>query len=177
MPWSRLLDWVQANAGPLLVALALCGLTLYAAWVGLALRRLNRRLEGLFPPGSTSLEDLVISLSGSVSDLGNRVDKNLERCRDLADRLACSPRHLGIVRFNAFPDAGSALSFAVALLDDHRNGLVLSSIYGRQQGMVFAKPITGGASSFPLTEEEREAIRTARTQCTSRAGTEPGRSN
>lgn len=65
---------------------------------------------------------------------------------------------IGIVRFNPFPEMGSDLSFAVALLDSHHNGVVISSLYSRQESRVYAKPILDGKSTYTLTDEEREAI-------------------
>lgn len=72
-----------------------------------------------------------------------------------------SVQHVGLVRFNAFSNTGSDLSFAVALLDHHGDGLVLSSIYGRNESHAYAKPVSKGVSSHNLSDEEREAINKA----------------
>jgi hypothetical protein len=71
---------------------------------------------------------------------------------------------LRIVRFNAFEDTGSDLSFAVALLDADYNGVVLSSIFGRNESRTYAKPVVAGQSSYFLTNEEKEALDMARKQ-------------
>jgi hypothetical protein len=47
------------------------------------------------------------------------------------------------------------------MLDEHGNGVVLTSINGRQETRVYAKPVNGGASSYNLSNEESEAIRQA----------------
>jgi hypothetical protein len=47
------------------------------------------------------------------------------------------------------------------MLDDHGTGVVLTSINGRQETRVYAKPVTAGASSYNLSTEEAEAIRQA----------------
>ncbi|GIU98805.1 MAG: hypothetical protein KatS3mg014_0421 [Actinomycetota bacterium] len=70
-------------------------------------------------------------------------------------------RHVGLVRYDAFEDVGGRLSFSCALLDDAGNGVVLTSINGRQDARVYAKPIQGGKSSYHLSVEEDEAIRQA----------------
>ncbi|MBM7867752.1 DUF4446 family protein [Heliobacterium gestii] len=67
-------------------------------------------------------------------------------------------RHVGIVRFNAFENVGSDQSFAVAMLNDQRNGVVISSLYGRELSQVYAKPIQNGKSTYLLSAEEEEAI-------------------
>ena len=53
--------------------------------------------------------------------------------RQLEQMYLTTIQHVGVVRFNAFPDAGSDLSFAIAVLDGNRDGFVLSSIYGRDE--------------------------------------------
>lgn len=70
-------------------------------------------------------------------------------------------RHVGLVRYDAFEDVGGRLSFSCALLDDHGDGAVLTSINGRQDTRVYAKPITEGKSRYNLSIEEEEAIRQA----------------
>lgn len=61
-------------------------------------------------------------------------------------------------RYNAFDDQGSDLSFSVAFLDDEQNGVVMSSIYGRQESRTYAKPVQRGVSRYPLTDEETSVI-------------------
>jgi len=80
---------------------------------------------------------------------------------ELRDAVVRSIRNVGIVRFDAFEDMGGRLSFAVALLDEEGSGVVLSSINGRQETRIYAKPIGRGESRINLSDEESEAIRRA----------------
>ena len=68
---------------------------------------------------------------------------------------------VGIVRYSAFNDIGSDLSFALALLDSNNDGIVLNGIYSREMSNIFAKPIEKGKSQYTLSEEEQEAINKA----------------
>jgi Protein of unknown function (DUF4446) len=70
-------------------------------------------------------------------------------------------RRVGLIRYDAFEDVGGRLSFSCALLDDHGNGVVMTSINGRQDTRVYAKPITNGQSTYNVSIEEEEAIRQA----------------
>lgn len=70
-------------------------------------------------------------------------------------------RRVGVVRYDAFEDVGGRLSFSCALLDDHGNGVVMTSINGRQDTRVYAKPIVDARSQYNLSVEEEEAIRQA----------------
>lgn len=77
-------------------------------------------------------EDLV--------NLKNQMDKGMQKCN--------------IIRYNAFKDTGSDLSFSIALLDNFNDGFVLTGIYGRNESITYAKPISKGASKYPLSVEE-----------------------
>ncbi len=65
---------------------------------------------------------------------------------------------VGMVRYNAFADVGSDLSFALALLDRNNNGIILNGLYGSDSSNIYAKPIKDGISTYQLSEEEKEAI-------------------
>ena len=65
---------------------------------------------------------------------------------------------VGIVRYNAYKDTGSDLSFAVCMLDEQNNGIVFNGIYSRDMSNIYAKPIIEGESKYKLTPEEQEAI-------------------
>lgn len=71
-------------------------------------------------------------------------------------------RHLGIVRYDAFSDVGGRLSWSVALLDDHGDGVVLTSIHGRSEARSYAKSIAGWTCDQPLSPEEQDAVTSAR---------------
>jgi hypothetical protein len=79
----------------------------------------------------------------------------------LDERIGHAVRHLGIVRFDALPGDVGENSFAVALLDDHVTGFVLTSMYGRGAYRLYAKPITGGVAELVLTGEEAQACERA----------------
>ena len=75
--------------------------------------------------------------------------------------IGSSIQKVGLVRFNAFQNVGSDLSFALALLDREDNGIVLNGIYGSESSNIYAKPIKKGESIYQLSEEEIEAIKIA----------------
>jgi hypothetical protein len=84
-------------------------------------------------------------------------DARLAAAAVLAERLGHAVRHSGIVRFDALPADAGQNSFALALLDDHATGFVLTSMYGRGAYRLYAKPITAGVAELVLTGEEIEA--------------------
>lgn len=65
---------------------------------------------------------------------------------------------IGLVRYNAFKDVGSDLSFAIALLDKNNDGVVFNGLYGSESSNIYAKPIKNGESTYQLSQEEKYAI-------------------
>lgn len=145
------LDPLQIAAGVLVFLL--CANILWLARIEMRLRRLFRGKTGV------SLEDTVHGLDTDIKHTSARqahLEKTLE---DAAGRLARSVQGISIVRFNPFKGtSGSNQSFAAALLDSHKNGVVFSSLYSRERVSVFAKPIAGGSSEYDLSAEEKQAV-------------------
>lgn len=110
------------------------------------------------------------NVEGILRELVERMGRMGREMDDLRtfieDVHAASQQHLqgvGIVRFNAFDDTGGSQSYAIALLDGKGDGVVLSSLYGRDESRTYAKPIIGGSSQYSLSKEEEAAIRQALT--------------
>lgn len=88
----------------------------------------------------------------STQEFANNLNSNLKECI----------QKVGIVRYSAFADVGSDLSFALALLDSKNNGIVLNGIYASDSSNIYAKPIINGTSTYALSNEEKEAIEKAK---------------
>ncbi|MFN2543031.1 MAG: DUF4446 family protein [Actinomycetota bacterium] len=79
----------------------------------------------------------------------------------VAHLLRGAVQRVGLVRYDAFEDVGGRLSFSCALLNDEGDGVVITSINGRQDTRVYAKPVHHAESMHNLSEEEAAAIREA----------------
>ena len=79
-------------------------------------------------------------------------------CKGLEEDVTTCIQKIGIVRYNAFKDTGSDLSFALAMLDEKNNGVVLNGIYSREMSNIYAKPVENGESKYTISAEEKEAI-------------------
>jgi len=69
---------------------------------------------------------------------------------------------VGFVRYNAFDDVGSDLSYALALITRDGNGVVLSSIYSREDTRTYGKAVENFVSAQDASAEEKAAIAKAR---------------
>ena len=119
-------------------------------------RRLMKGNEGL------NLEEVLYAHIEEVRTMRAKAAELERHCNELDKICAASIQRVGVVRFNAFDNTGSDLSFAVAMMDGKNDGVVLSSLFGRSESRIYAKPLNGAESSYMLTDEEKEAIARAR---------------
>lgn len=107
----------------------------------------GKSIDSLLGEYLESVETIKIQISDCLIRLG----KTENKLRHGVDRAE-------MVRFSAFENMGSELSFALALLNQDGNGVVLSSINNREESRVYAKPVVAGQSSYNLSSEERTVI-------------------
>lgn len=101
-----------------------------------------------------NLEELIIQQLDKINDGNEKSEKALEECSEIKDKMKECVQKIAIMRYKAFEDVGSDLSFSVAILDDYNDGVILTGIYGRQESTTYAKPIDKGISRYDLSEEE-----------------------
>lgn len=135
-----------------------------ALWVSIRRLRANQRV--LMPDGSpVSLIDrqsaLQLSqrrLEDQLADLRSEIDGR-QRFVDRALRAAI--RFQGLVRYDAYRDMGGQQSWSIALLDEARNGTVITSLHARDHARVYLKEIHAGQSPQRLSPEEYKAVELA----------------
>ncbi len=142
-----------------LVVIALVLLVVQSIRLGRATRAYRSLVNGSGDSGT--LQQVLDGHIRRVERVDARLDEIARLHQYLEARSRGSLQHIGMVRFNPFEDTGSDQSFAIALLDDRRDGVVLSSLHGRTNTRLFAKPVEGGGSRHSLSDEETEAIRIA----------------
>lgn len=124
--------------------------------MALRLRRLSRQIaaaggDPAFLERVAALQREVGAATRQIEHLGGRLDR-------LSEQSQRSLQHTGLVRYDAFKELGGHLSFSLALLDARQDGVVLSVLNDRDGARGYAKPVTGGRSTYTLSEEEQRAI-------------------
>ena len=107
------------------------------------------------------IEAILRSYIERVENVSEKNEEIINYCKRLDNDIAKCIKKVGIVRYSAFKDTGSDLSFALALLNDNNDGVVLNGIYSREMSNIYAKPINGATSTYTISEEEKEAINRA----------------
>ena len=101
--------------------------------------------------GFVDLRDWVEEVARGLDQRAGSADTRIDGC--LAYR--------SLIRYDAYGEMSGRQSSSVALLDERRSGVVVSSILHRDQARVYVKQIVEGQSELDLSPEEQEAIDTA----------------
>ena len=129
---------------------------IYAFWMINTEKRLKKFFLG---KKGKDLEDTLIKLEENIEKL-TKAKENTEKELTLINaKLRKSIRGLETIRFNPFPDQGSNQSFAIGMLNEEGDGVVLSSLYSRERMSVFAKPVKNNKSEYELSAEEKEVLK------------------
>jgi len=158
-------DWDENGWMVILLAVAFVALVAAFIWIVRLTVRLNalkadhRKLIG--ETGVSNLEDVLAAVHRNLAELRKKEEELGNRVAQAEKRLSEMNGRVAIHRFNAFEGTGSDLSFSLAIVNDSASGSVLTAIHGRDQTFLYAKPVEKGESSYPLTPEEKTAIRLA----------------
>jgi hypothetical protein len=119
-------------------------------------KRYNQMINGGRPD---SVEQLLIGMQNNLNQLTEQNCLQQSELDQIKKQMRKMKSHVGMQRYNAFSnDGGSDLSFSIAVLDDEKDGVVLTGIHGREQTFIYAKPIEKGQSTYSLTPEEKNII-------------------
>lgn len=108
-----------------------------------------------------NLEEMISKYISSCELIENDNKIIKEQIVDIQNQLKYCTQKVGFVRYNAFSDTGSDLSFAVALLDDENTGIILNGVYSREVSNIYAKQVIKGEAKNNLSEEEKQALNKA----------------
>lgn len=168
------MDSVSSDFAAIALVLAGLGLVMMFVIQSLQVSRLKRRIEQL--TGGVEGGDLE-SVLGEHLESVHQVGRELDELTARMAVVESAARHFfsreGLVRFNPFPDAGGNQSFALALLDESDDGIIVSSLHSRTGTRIYAKAVIGGKADTSLSAEEQEAIDEARSKRNQRPSTSP----
>jgi len=153
-----------SNVGILLLAVIALNviLLLFCIMQSLRISRLRKSVNRFMTgAGGANLEEGMHRLLDQVDEVKKFQNDQQFVVNRLSQRVSAQCGKVGVIRYNAFGDVGSDLSFSMAIVDDAQNGVVITSIFGREESRVYAKPLTAGTSVYKLSEEEQAAIRKA----------------
>jgi hypothetical protein len=152
-----------------IVALAAAGVALVALlWVivlSVKLRRVRAAQRMILGEEDTDLAAHAASLQQAFVQLRDWVEEvaaGLEgRVSGAEHRMDGCIAHTSVIRYDAMNELSGQQSSTVALLDERRTGVVISSILHRDQARLYVKQVRDGQPDRELSPEEQEAVDSA----------------
>jgi uncharacterized protein DUF4446 len=152
-----------------IVALAAAGLALVAfVWVvvlSLKLRRVRsaqrtilRGEETDLAAHAASLQDAFVQLRDWVEEVASGLEGRVSGAEQRMDGCVS---HTSVVRYDAMNELSGQQSSTVALLDERKTGVVISSILHRDQARLYVKRVLDGNPEYELSPEEQQAVEAA----------------
>ncbi len=118
-------------------------------------RKLSRGIE------NKNMEEIINGYLDKVEEVAKEGNEIKSMYDSMDQKLRGCLQKVSLVRYSAFEDVGSDLSFSVAALDERDNGVVLSGLFGRHESTAYAKPIERGRSRYDLSAEEKQVLKEA----------------
>ena len=138
--------------------------------IGKSYKTLNSRyLDFMNKLGNgDNVEKILSEYLKIVDEMSDKIKNQDEALKRLETNLKKCVQKVGMVRYNAYGDTGSDLSFTLALMDAEENGVVVNGLYSRESSSIFAKPLAKGETKYNLSAEEIQAIDIAKTSSNAR---------
>ncbi|KHD34503.1 hypothetical protein NL50_16820 [Clostridium acetobutylicum] len=146
------------------ITIGLCALVIILIILNLSsmhsMKKLKRDYRKLMRGSNAeNLEELINGYLDKVEKINEDSKQVRDIYEELQDQVKKCVKNVAMVRYKAFENIGSDLSFSLVLLDDNYDGIMLTSIYGRGESVVYAKPINKGLSRYDLSEEEKNILK------------------
>jgi hypothetical protein len=132
-------------------------------WLGIITTLLLKSLKHYEKLGKGLKEADLGTILEKIINQQNLGKKQIEQIFGTIEKIEKKNRlhiqKMGLVRFNPFSETGGDQSFALALLDEENNGLIISSLHSRDNTRIYAKPIEKGKPvGYDFSKEEKQAI-------------------
>jgi hypothetical protein len=109
----------------------------------------------------SSLENDIMSIYEDNKFMKLSIDENRENIKNLFKKSEKAIQKVGLVKYDAFKEMGGKLSFALALLDENNNGVLINSVHSSEGCYSYTKRIKNGDSQISLSNEEKVAVERA----------------
>ncbi len=132
-----------------------------------------RRLTG--GTDGKQIEEILFGHIEKVETMHEHLEQIENKLNIFGNHLSFCIQKVGIIRYSAFDDTGSDLSYSIALLDENNDGIIITGIYGRTETVSYAKPVKDGTSNYSLSVEELQALKRAKANALDRVDIKGGR--
>lgn len=148
---------LAANLGAVVIALAILVLLLLAMLISVKgkLNALQKKYDFFTQGESTDIDTLLtntlLELRKAKEDLAELTEKH----KALREQVKGCLQTVKLERYDAFDAMGGKMSYSLLLADEKKNGVILTSVYGREESRCYAKDLKEGKSEYTLADEEK----------------------
>ena len=148
----------------IIIGLAIITLLLFIITIVLlaSVKKLEKKYRKMMRGvNNKNLEQMLSDNLDNIEKALNKSQEAVDECKNISQELKGCVNKVAIMRYKAFEDVGSDLSFSIAILDSYNDGVIITGIYSRQDSTTYAKPIDKGISRYDLSEEELHVLNEA----------------
>ena len=152
---------LAANLGAVVIGLAVLVLVLLVMLISVKgkLNTLQKKYDFFTQGESTDIDTLLtntlVELRKAKEDLAALTEKH----KALREQVKGCLQTVKLERYDAFDAMGGKMSYSLLLSDENKNGVILTSVYGRDESRCYAKDLKEGKSEYTLAEEEKELLK------------------
>jgi Txe/YoeB family toxin of Txe-Axe toxin-antitoxin module len=118
----------------------------------------NKLMRGV---KNTNLEGIIDGYYEKIEYQLQENDLLKQQIERLNEKLKFCVQKTAFMRYKAFENIGSDMSFSLALLDENNDGIIITSLYSRNESTMYGKSIEGSKSNYELSEEEKKVLQEA----------------
>ena len=104
---------------------------------------------------AASLQEAFVQLRDWVEEVASGLEGRVTGAEHRMDGCIA---HTSVIRYDAMNELSGQQSSTVALLDERRTGVVISSILHRDQARLYVKQVREGQPEYELSPEEQQAV-------------------
>ena len=148
----------------IIIGLAIITLLLFIITIVLlaSVKKLEKKYRKMMRGvNNKKLEQMLSDNLDNIEKALNKSQEAVDECKNISQELKGCVNKVAIMRYKAFEDVGSDLSFSIAILDSYNDGVIITGIYSRHDSTTYAKPIDKGISRYDLSEEELHVLNEA----------------
>jgi cell division protein FtsL len=151
------MEYIIMGLGGMIVILFILVIVLFAKLSGLK-KKYQAFMTG---QNGASLENQIEENYNLMKKLDLKQQEQELEMLDMSDHVNECTSKISLVKYNAFNDMGGKLSFALAVLNDKRDGYILNCMHSNNGSYIYAKEVNHGACDLELSKEEAESLQRA----------------
>lgn len=123
-----------------------------------SLNALKKKYEFFTNGKEANIDQVLVETLTKLKETQTELEELQKKHQSLREQVRGCLQNVKIKRYDAFEAMGGEMSYSILVTDEDKNGVILTSIYGREDNRCFAKEIVKGKSKTALAEEEESLL-------------------